>query len=263
MSPLFPSSPIISLQAMSSVQNTTLLVDGYISQTFRSRVAEQYFLDLLKSTVIPAHTTLSYPERRGYFFFTNSVPSHIPVQHSSSPGHWLLDRSIVHEGTVVPQAMWSPQSAHDRKRLVVTAQLQMPIFFESDRRLGISLAASTSGRCYDLREANHPAPLGHKASTYIRIIWPGYKEFKRQIPIREPTGTHDSISIAGFVRHIGRTVEAFLQDCELDPGSVDNQRGLWRIGPSGIQNNDIVIIGAIQVSTGSWMPILQLGRYIF
>ncbi|KAH9178388.1 hypothetical protein EDB89DRAFT_1171294 [Lactarius sanguifluus] len=160
--------------------------------------------------------------------------------------------------------MWSPQNAPDRRRLVVAAYLQMPVFFSSEGwTLGISLAASATGRCHDIRDANHPAPLGQKSSTYIRIIWPGYKEFKRQIPTREPTGTHDSISIAGFVRHIGRTVEAFLQVCELDPGSVDDQRELWRIGPTGIQGSDIVIIGAVHVSTGSWMPILQLGRYIF
>jgi hypothetical protein len=30
-----------------------LLIDGYISQTFQSRAAEQYFLNLLKSSSIP------------------------------------------------------------------------------------------------------------------------------------------------------------------------------------------------------------------
>ena len=151
----------------------TLLVDGYISRTFRSRAAEQYFLNLLKSTSIPLHTILSYAGREGYFFFLHSVPSHISesVQRSSPPGCWLLDRGIVDRRTVVPQRMWSPYSSLDRIRLVETAQLQMPVFFEGKGgSLGISLAASTNGQCRDLRDASHPVPLGQKSSTYIRIV---------------------------------------------------------------------------------------------
>ena len=46
----------------------------------------------------------------------------------------------------------------------------MPIFFEGeDRRVGISLVASTDSRFHGLRDANHTAPLGDKSSTYIRI----------------------------------------------------------------------------------------------
>ncbi|KAI9433277.1 hypothetical protein H4582DRAFT_2101681 [Lactarius indigo] len=232
----------------------TLLVDGYISQTFRSRAAEVYFLNLLKSTTVPPHVALSYTWREGYFFFLNSVSRHIPTPLSSPPGICLLDRSIVDRGTVVPQRMWSPHSALDRRRHVERAQLQMPIFFEGeDRRLGIPLAASTNSRCHSLRDASHLALHGQKSSTYIRIAWPGYKEFKRQVPIREQ----------GFTHQIGRAVDAFLQACELDPGCVDDRRELWRIGPGGVQSGDILIIGAVHISAGSWMPIMQLNRYIF
>ncbi len=148
----------------------TLLIDGYISQTFRSRAAEQYFLNLLKSTSVPPHATLSYAGREGYFFFVHSVPPHIPAPLSSSPGLWLLDRGIVDRGTVIPQGMWSPNSVLDIRKHVEKARLQMPVFFEGeDRRLGISLVASIGGRCHSLLDANHPAPLGQKSSTYIRI----------------------------------------------------------------------------------------------
>ncbi|KAH9055024.1 hypothetical protein EDB87DRAFT_1795435 [Lactarius vividus] len=150
--------------------------------------------------------------------------------------------------------MWSPCSALDRRRHVERAQLQMPIFFEGeDQRLGISLTVSTGGRCHSLRNANHPAPLGQKSSTYIRIAWPGYKEFNRQVLTREPTN---------FARQIGRTVDAFLQARELDPGCVDARHELWRIGPGGVQSCDILIIGAVHVSAGSWMPIIQLNHFL-
>lgn len=54
-----------------------------------------------------------------------------------------------------------------------------------------------------------------------------------------------------------------FQLCELDPGCVDDRRELWRIGLGGIQSSDIIIIGAVHISAGSWQPIMQLNRYIF
>ena len=36
----------------------------------------------------------------------------------------------------------------------------------------------------------------------------------------------------------------------------------WRIGPGGIAKEDVILIGAVHVSQGSWQPILQLNRYV-
>ena len=44
---------------------------------------------------------------------------------------------------------------------------------------------------------------------------------------------------------------------------IENPVPQWHIGGEGIQPNEIVVIGAVQVSSGGWMPILQLTRYIF
>jgi hypothetical protein len=57
-------------------------------------------------------------------------------------------------------------------------------------------------------------------------------------------------------------VDVFLQARELDHGSSDDPRELWQIGPGGIRREEVVIIGAINDSVGSWMPIMQLNRYI-
>ena len=74
-------------------------------------------------------------------------------------------------GTVVPQIVWSSDSASDRRQHVEMGKLQMPIFFEDkDQALGFSLEASIDGQCHVLLHANDPAPLGHKATTHIRII---------------------------------------------------------------------------------------------
>ena len=148
-----------------------LLIDGYISQTFESRSAEEYFLNLLKSSSIPPHTTLSYTSRGDYFFFVHSVPPHIPAPFPDPPGRWLLDRGIIDGGTVVRQTMWSPDTASDRRQHIEMGKLLMPVFFERrDRALGFSLGESIEGQRNVLRHANGHAPLGQKTTTHIRII---------------------------------------------------------------------------------------------
>lgn len=139
-----------------------------------------------------------------------------------------------------------------------------PFFFEGlDGKLGLTLEAAATGRCHGLRDAQEFAPLGQKSSTLIRIVWPGYKESKRQVQIRDETSEHNPITIARFAHHIGRSVDAFLKACEPDPGCSDRRRELWQIGGrGGVQRSDIIVIGAIHVSAASWMPILQLSRYI-
>jgi hypothetical protein len=46
---------------------------------------------------------------------------------------------------------------------------------------------------------------------------------------------------------------------------MENSHGTdprWKIGPHGITQEHVKIIGAVQVSAGSWMPILQLSYYV-
>jgi hypothetical protein len=241
----------------------SLLVDGYISQTLQSRRTEQYFLDLLKSNSIPPIVTSSYPNREGHFFLVGPTSRHTLEQPFDTSSR-LLDRAVVNRGTVVPQTMWSPHTVSDQRHYAEEAVLQMPIFFEGiDGRLGLSLEASAAGRCHGLRNAQQFALLGHMSTTHIRIGWPGYKEFKRQVQIRGETSERNPITISQFAHHIGRCVDTFLKTFEPDPGSSDNRFEKWRIGPHGIQRSEIIVIGAIHVSVGSWMPILQLNRYIF
>ena len=43
------------------------------------------------------------------------------------------------------------------------------------------------------------------------IQWLGYKDFKRQVQIRDETTEHNPITISKFAHHIGRSVDAFLK----------------------------------------------------
>ena len=44
---------------------------------------------------------------------------------------------------------------------------------------------------------------------------------------------------------------------------MQGREARWRIGPGAITRDDIIIIGVVHVSQGSWQPILQLRRYVF
>ncbi|KAI0298549.1 hypothetical protein BC826DRAFT_105406 [Russula brevipes] len=244
------------------MNHCSVLVDGYISRSFGPRQAEQYFCCLQKTPGVSSHPASYYQGRESLFFYAASVPRHISVQY---PGrsNWVLDRGFVAKGTVVPQTLWAPHTMTDKRQHVTDAELQMPIYFEGgDGILGLSLEAAASGRCHGLVDAQAFAPLGLKSTTHFRIVWPGYLEYKRQVQIRDETTQHNPITISRFAHHVGRSVDAFLRSCQPDPGCQDPRRGYWRIGAGGIVREDIVIIGAIHVSAGSWTPILQLNRYI-
>ncbi|KAI0248869.1 hypothetical protein BJV78DRAFT_1114999, partial [Lactifluus subvellereus] len=149
---------------------------------------------------------------------------------------------------VVPQTLWLPHSVTDRRQHVLEAELQMPIFFEcSNGGLGLSLDDTFNGRFQNLLRAQQFAPLGYKTTTHIRIGWPGYVEFRRQVQIRDETAQRNPVTMSRFALHLARSVDAFLRLYR------------WRIGqgPDSIMRNDIMIIGAVHVSAGSWMPILQ------
>ncbi|KAH9998491.1 hypothetical protein BJV74DRAFT_202392 [Russula compacta] len=240
----------------------SLLVDGYISQSFTPRVAERYFFSLLKNNIISLCSPSYIPGRESAFFLVPSVPPHIMSQFAGQPS-WVIDHGVVYKGTIVPQTLWVPQTGTDRRHHVDEAELQLPIFFEGlDGRLGLSLEAAAQGRCQGLLNAQSFAPLGLKSTTHIRIMWPGYVDFKRQVQIRDETGHHNPITISRFAHHIGRSVVAFLRNCQPDPGCTHPRHSAWGIGAGGIQGSDIIIIGAVHVSAGSWMPILQLNRYV-
>jgi hypothetical protein len=49
------------------------------------------------------------------------------------------------------------------------------------------------------------------------------------------------------------------QDCE----GQHIMSPTWSAGQGGITANDIILIGLIHVTPGSWQPILQLNRYVF
>jgi len=245
-----------------------LLVDGYISHCFSpNRDAESYLCYLLKTTqsgLKQSCLALPDPGGQGGRFAARAVPGTFGpkplMQDPSGYLLWLLDYNVIRIGTVVPQSLWSPRNMTDLRQYVAEAQLQLPIFFTQENgALGLSVTDAANGRCQTLRDARIQAHLGGKYTTYIRVLWPGYDDFKRQIQIRDETSSKNPIKIAKFAQHIGRSVMTFLQ---APTPAATRKAGddRWIIGQNGIEPANIRVIGAIHVSAGSWMPILQLSN---
>jgi hypothetical protein len=152
----------------------SLLVDGYISQTFNPINAELYFSYLLKTKSSGLTQLCEIMCLSGTVsFLVQDVATRDPpppaLKDNCGRSHWLLDYRIM-PGTVVPQQLWSPQHGNDFKQYVTDAELQMPIFFtQEDGRLGLCLDDAARGRCNNLRGARTVAHLGGKTTTFIRI----------------------------------------------------------------------------------------------
>jgi len=245
----------------------TLLVDGYISQSFPNKDAEGYICHLLKTNPSALRQScLPYgkQDRSGVLFVVNAIPRELScaVRPYTQDPHgyplWILDHSIVRTGTVVPQVLWSPQNVNDFRLHVSDAILQMPIFFTHvNGTLGLSLSDAANGRCQTLCNGREQAQLGGKVTTHIRILWPGYNDYKRQVQIKDETAAKNPITVGKFAHHIGRTVEAFLREMTPNPARRADR---WIIGQGGVVPANIRVIGAIHVSAGTWMPILQLNN---
>ncbi|KAH9967191.1 hypothetical protein BC827DRAFT_1123635 [Russula dissimulans] len=167
---------------------------------------------------------------------------------------WLLDFVPSPNFVVVPQKIWTPPNQSDWRRYVEQANLRMPVFFvQSDGSIGLPLTRATAGDTAMLHHAASPAPLGGGHSTQIRIAWPGYESWERQIQIRDQTRYRNEITLERFAKLVAGVVDRFLTHAA--------QLGVyhpWAIGEGGINRHHVVIVGTVQVSAGGWMPILQV-----
>ncbi|KAH9955293.1 hypothetical protein BC827DRAFT_1271823 [Russula dissimulans] len=237
-----------------------LYTHGTIARTLGARDAALYFTRLLRvdERALQPLFHHEWPEA----FFTNSptVPSAYPsVYTPSNRPAWLLDYVVRNYGTVVPQRIWSPGTAADAQRYNNVA-LNMPIFFVHNDRmtLGLQLVSAAAGHCVGLMNGRATAPVGTCHTTSIRIKWPGYSEWTTQIMTRDQTSAHRTIPLEKLAKRLARAVCKFLefvarQQCQYPD---------WQVGGGGITSNDIILIGFIHVTQGSWQPILQLNRYI-
>ncbi|KAI9459030.1 hypothetical protein F5148DRAFT_983583 [Russula earlei] len=189
---------------------------------------------------------------------TPSVPdSQIDTFLNDNFNHplWILDFIPSPACLVVPQKMWTPPNQSDWRRYVEQAVLRMPVFFvQHNGAIGLPLTRAVIGDTAALSCAERAAPVGNGHSTQIRIAWPGYESWERQIQIRDQTRDRNMITLERFAKLVASVVDRFLTHA----ANAHTYNPNWRVGPGGITRNDVVLVGTVQVSAGGWMPILQV-----
>ncbi|KAI0255941.1 hypothetical protein BJV78DRAFT_1107592, partial [Lactifluus subvellereus] len=141
--------------------------------------------------------------------------------------------------SVIPQKIWSPPNQSDWRRYVEQATLRMPVFFvQNNGTIGLPLPRAAVGDTATLRHADRPAPLGGGHSTQIRIAWPGYESWERQIQIRDQTRSRNEITLERFAK--------------LHSSTVPTRDPTWQVGEQAITRDNVIVVGTVQVSAGGW-----------
>ncbi|TFK18976.1 hypothetical protein FA15DRAFT_231117 [Coprinopsis marcescibilis] len=201
------------------------------------------------STTLPTSETstrlLSYREQYHIFLRARSLPS------ESFTGPW------------VPQAVYKPHTNSDRKRYVEEISLELPLYFamESPSEFGIPLVDALHSRVKRMVDREKPVFEGRGPSVSIRLEWPGYRQWTRQIPTKDFRSPPGPITMAKLAKNIAKCVQRFIDE-NKDRNLEDGADARWKIGVRHheVRLEDIVLVSVHHVSLGSWQPQFRLRR---
>ncbi|KAI0731285.1 hypothetical protein C8Q76DRAFT_766644 [Earliella scabrosa] len=162
-------------------------------------------------------------------------------------------------GALVPQKTYRPHTLSDRRRYVEEVQLEEPIMFYTNNPAGcgILLKDAFASKFSTLEGRDDAMFVGRGPSVSIRLNWPGYAPWSRQIPTRDFRSPPHPITRAKLARNVAKTIQRFVQEME-DQAQEDVSEAKWRVGSRGIQLNDLVLVGLQHVSMGSWQAHVRL-----
>lgn len=175
---------------------------------------------------------------------------------------WDLARTYPNSrGVAVPQKMYKPHTQSDRRRYVEEVELEPPIMFylQGPGECGIPLRDALTGKYIRLLGRDDPMFRERGPSVSIRLRWPGYGNWSRQIPTKDFRSPPCPITRSKLAKNIARTVERFIKEksrTAMDP----DEDPRWKVGPGCITIDDLVLVGLQHVSKGSWQCHLRLNR---
>ncbi|OBZ74214.1 hypothetical protein A0H81_05854 [Grifola frondosa] len=161
--------------------------------------------------------------------------------------------SSPHDGELVPQKPYRPHTQSDRRRYVEEVQLEEPIMFfmQSPDGCGISLRDALNSKFMHLVGRDDLMFEGRGPSVSIRLMWPGYAQWSRQIPTRDFRSPPGPITRSKLAKNVAKTIQRFISDMQNRP-MEDDAEARWRVGPAFIKLDDLILVGLQHVSMGSW-----------
>ncbi|EMD38915.1 hypothetical protein CERSUDRAFT_122431 [Gelatoporia subvermispora B] len=195
-------------------------------------------------------------------------------------------------GIMIPQRTYQPLMQSDRRRYVEEVTLEEPIMFYVYRpqyispgfhpaarpqlSCGVSLRDCINNR-FDFLEGREELMFVDRGpSISIRLMWPGYAPWSRQIPTRDFRSPPGPITRSKLARNVAKTVQRFIEASRIFPTiphtdrftvqemqdrpMEDQSQAIWKVGTGSIGLDDLILLGLQHVSMGSWQAHLLLIR---
>ncbi|KAF8123352.1 hypothetical protein EV363DRAFT_778413 [Boletus edulis] len=176
----------------------------------------------------------------------------------------ILDwkRVIEHCGTndFIPQTIYTQYTGADWQEYVRDVEFHETIFFFSNS-LGISLDETLNHRVWRLKDKDDRMLAGCGPSVSIRIQWPGYPSWSKQIPTMNFKTPRGQITRAKLAKSIATCVRRFIESMQDKPMEAGSDRR-WKVGERHIKAEDLILVSLHQVTKRSWQPQLRLRRSI-
>ncbi|KAF8661300.1 hypothetical protein AX16_001398 [Volvariella volvacea WC 439] len=198
---------------------------------------------------------------------SQSPPECLSPKEQSRMFRQARDLGYPGAGPFIPQAMYKPHTNSDRRRYVELATLEQPIYFRTGEiNWGIPLIDALHSKVRDLQDKNELLFDGRGPSISIRLEWPGYRQWSRQIPTRDFKTPPGPINKAKLAKNVAKCVQRFIEENKRtkieEDGDGDAHQ--WVVGttPDTIMLEDLILVSMHHVSMGSWQPQLRLRRLI-
>ncbi|EGN96574.1 hypothetical protein SERLA73DRAFT_58553 [Serpula lacrymans var. lacrymans S7.3] len=164
----------------------------------------------------------------------------------------------------IPQPIYKPHTQADQDRYIKHASLFEPIIFmvENPYEWGISLDDALRQRTKHLLGKDELMFENCGPSVSIRIQWPCYAPWSRQIPTKDFKNPKGPITKAKLAKNIAKCVSRFIEDNHTKRMEDDSDKR-FRVGANYIKLEDLMLVSLHHISQGSWQPHFRLRRSIF
>ncbi|THH05254.1 hypothetical protein EW145_g4930 [Phellinidium pouzarii] len=181
---------------------------------FRPMGGEQHTRSRLPSTssVVTAYHS-AYDEQDPHNGPSSEDPASVPfLPYSTFP----------QPGPVVPQKIYKPQTASDQRRYVEEVRFDPPIYFHSQNPMqnGISLTDALASRFNRLLGRDDPLFQTRGPSISVRLVWPCYDAWSRQIPTRDFKSPPGPITRCKLAKNVAKTILRSTKIAQWIPGQI-------------------------------------------
>ncbi|KAG2140648.1 hypothetical protein DEU56DRAFT_735037 [Suillus clintonianus] len=165
----------------------------------------------------------------------------------------LFSASVPGRGPTVPQ---QPYNVGTTNAFHFTTGNGMPVVFNLAEGTGVPLQQLLNRQTIHLQARDERIADMPGDTISIRIEWPGYPSFTKQIASKDWKKTRSPNTRERLAVKVAGAINTFLQNNADVPCDPPNSR--WRIGPNGIRTEHLVLVSLHRMSQGSWQPKLCL-----